>query len=90
MSLKNLNSVFFYLKRQIFILKFAATLLLFPFSYSISYWDSACQLPIPNNELLIPFAFLTHTHGLGIHSSGWIVRNDIWTLLGEANPQVKA
>ena len=60
----------------------------FPFFYSISYWDSACQLPIPNNELLIPFAFLTHTHGLGIHSSGWIVRNDTWTLLGEANPQV--
>ena len=55
----------------------------------LSFWDSACQLPIPNdNYPLIPFAFLAHTHGLGIHGSGWIVRNDSWTLIGEANPQV--
>merc|ERR1712141_205861 len=57
-------------------------------AHDISYWDSACELPIPDAQYpLIPFAFLTHTHGLGIHASGWIVRNGEWTLIGEADPQ---
>ena len=36
---------------------------------------------------LIPFAFLTHTHQLGIFSGAWRVRDGIWDLIGEENPQ---
>ena len=54
----------------------------------LSYWESACQLPIDQKQALIPFAYLTHTHSLGIYSGGWRVRDSKWALIGEANPQV--
>ena len=54
----------------------------------LSSWESACHLNIPKSEFpLIPFAFLTHTHQLGIFSGGWIIRNGKWILIGKANPQ---
>lgn len=55
----------------------------------LSSWESACHLNIPKPELfpIIPFAFLTHTHQLGIFSGGWIIRDRKWILIGKANPQ---
>ena len=55
----------------------------------LSSWESACHLNIPKPELfpIIPFAFLTHTHQLGIFSGGWIIRDEKWILIGKANPQ---
>ncbi len=54
----------------------------------VFFRDSACNLVIPENQTLTPFAFLTHTHGLGIMGSIWIVdQSKDWTLIGRANPQ---
>ena len=49
----------------------------------LSYWESACHLPIEDDKPLIPFAYLTHTHSLGIYSGGWRVRDSKWTLIGK-------
>lgn len=54
----------------------------------LSSWESACQLDFPQPELpLIPVAFLTHTHQLGVFSGGWVVQNGEWKLIGKGNPQ---
>ena len=42
------------------------------------------------DQRIQPFAFLTHTHGKGVHASGWVVRdNSTWFPIGMRNPQVR-
>merc|ERR1711992_20814 len=52
-----------------------------------SYSEAACELN--TNEVIHPFAFRVHTHGLGRVVSGWKVSPDMqWTLLGKRDPQL--
>merc|ERR1712020_813447 len=52
-----------------------------------SYAEAACELS--TNEVIHPFAFRVHTHGLGRVVSGWKVSPDMqWTLLGKRDPQL--
>ena len=54
----------------------------------LTSWESACNLEIPLPQYpLLPFAFLTHTHSLGIFSGAWLVQEGQWKLIGEKNPQ---
>ena len=47
-----------------------------------TYSEAACE--INSNEVIHPFAFRVHTHGLGRVVSGWKVTKDMqWTLLGK-------
>ena len=56
-------------------------------AHGLSSWESACHLKIPDFPL-IPVAFLTHTHSLGIFSGGWVIQNGTWTSLGQSDPQL--
>jgi len=52
-----------------------------------TYSEAACE--INSNEVIHPFAFRVHTHGLGRVVSGWKVTKDMqWTLLGKRDPQL--
>lgn len=57
---------------------------------NVEHMETACT--INENKVIHPFAFRTHTHGLGISVSGYVVRQDdsgdVWTLLGQKNPQL--
>ncbi|KAL5252901.1 hypothetical protein ACHWQZ_G015610 [Mnemiopsis leidyi] len=47
--------------------------------------DTTCKY---NEELEItPFAYRTHTHGLGVRVSAWREREGTWTLLGSGDPR---
>ncbi|KAJ0182728.1 hypothetical protein K1T71_002097 [Dendrolimus kikuchii] len=57
---------------------------------SVEYMETACQ--INEDKVIHPFAFRTHTHGLGVQVSGYAVRHndngDTWQLIGKRNPQL--
>ena len=36
---------------------------------------------------MVPFAYRTHTHSLGVRVSAWRERDGGWTLLGSGNPR---
>jgi len=55
--------------------------------HSTTYFESACE--IQDGRDIHPFAFRTHTHGLGKVVSGWRVRDkNNWKLIGKKNPQL--
>jgi len=59
----------------------------FAVAHSTTYFETACQLE--DDRDIHPFAFRTHTHGLGKLVSGWRVRdNSQWKLIGKKNPQL--
>ena len=53
-----------------------------------SNWDSACSLKIEGDQPVLPFAFLTHTHSLGVDAEGWLIQSKKWNMIGQSNPQV--
>ena len=54
--------------------------------HSTTFFESACE--IEDERELHPFAFRTHTHGLGKVVSGWRVRDrGEWDLIGKRDPQ---
>lgn len=47
--------------------------------------DETCQY---NGDIDIhPFAYRTHTHGLGRVVSAYIIHDQQWTMVGKRNPQ---
>merc|ERR1711881_515568 len=53
---------------------------------STTYFETACQMN--DDREIHPFAFRTHTHGLGKVVSGWRVQNmSNWDLIGKRDPQ---
>jgi len=54
--------------------------------HSTTYFETACQMN--DDREIHPFAFRTHTHGLGKVVSGWRVQNmSNWDLIGKRDPQ---
>nr|QTY40896.1 venom polypeptide precursor [Doratifera vulnerans] len=57
---------------------------------SVVKMETAC--PMVEDKVIHPFAFRTHTHGLGKVVSGYVIRRlqdgDKWELLGKKNPQL--
>nr|WDQ26755.1 venom peptide [Acharia stimulea] len=57
---------------------------------SVVHMETACT--VAEDKVIHPFAFRTHTHGLGKVVSGYVIRRlqngDKWELLGKRNPQL--
>lgn len=53
--------------------------------HATEHMEASCW--IKEKKTIHPFAYRTHTHGLGTVVSGYRVRKDEWTLLGKRNPQ---
>lgn len=53
---------------------------------SYEHMETTCRIKEPLE--LHPFAFRTHTHKLGKVVSGWMIRDNTWTLIGKHNPQL--
>eukprot|EP00096_Caligus_rogercresseyi_P010269 TRINITY_DN3684_c0_g1_i1.p1 TRINITY_DN3684_c0_g1~~TRINITY_DN3684_c0_g1_i1.p1 ORF type:complete len:342 (+),score=77.47 TRINITY_DN3684_c0_g1_i1:37-1062(+) len=57
--------------------------------HSTTFFETSCE--VRDDREIHPFAFRTHTHGLGRIVSGWKVspyRNWTWSLIGKKSPQV--
>jgi len=54
-------------------------------AHSTTYMEAACQFR--ESLTLYPFAFRSHTHALGVITSGYRVRDGHWAEIGRANPQ---
>ncbi|KAG6446687.1 peptidylglycine alpha-hydroxylating monooxygenase [Manduca sexta] len=59
-------------------------------AHAVEHMETACTMR--EDKVLHPFAFRTHTHGLGTVVSGYVVHQkesgDVWSLLGKKNPQL--
>lgn len=59
-------------------------------AHHVEHMETACT--ITEDKIVFPFAFRTHTHGLGRVVSGYVVRQsdvgDHWQLLGKRDPQL--
>ncbi|CAK1544472.1 unnamed protein product [Leptosia nina] len=57
---------------------------------TVEHMETACTLK--EDKVIHPFAFRTHTHGLGKLVSGYVVRKsmkgDSWNLIGSKDPQL--
>jgi len=58
---------------------------------SVENFEAACE--IKEDKKIVPFAYRTHTHKLGVVNSGYLVRNDQvvgqqWTEIGRRSPQL--
>ncbi|XP_023322359.1 peptidylglycine alpha-hydroxylating monooxygenase [Eurytemora carolleeae] len=56
-------------------------------AHSTTYFETSCE--IEDTREIHPFAFRTHTHGLGKVVSGWRVRDkNNWKLIGKKDPML--
>lgn len=58
---------------------------------SVENFESACEMT--EDKHIVPFAYRTHTHKLGVVNTGYLVRNDPvvgqqWTEIGRRSPQL--
>ncbi|KAL4713924.1 hypothetical protein ACJJTC_015578 [Scirpophaga incertulas] len=56
----------------------------------VEHMETACTMS--EHKIIHPFAFRTHTHGLGKLVAGYVVRRDesgdVWQLIGKKDPQL--
>ncbi|CAG5119523.1 unnamed protein product [Candidula unifasciata] len=50
------------------------------------YLDSFCEFPL--NDTVYPIAYRTHSHNLGVVTSGYRIRAGLWVEIGRNSPQL--